>query len=93
MVPEILRDWDREAQHSKDYYSREWLRVKREYRCLVIIYSLENILLSLPLIYTCARLMYRHTLVTPLDIEVPSLTSAYFLIFFIPGRRTHKARR
>ena len=91
MVPEIFRDWDRKAKHSKNYYSSEWVRVKREYKYLVMIYSLENTLLSLPLLYTCGRLMYRHTLLTPLDVELTSLTSAYFLIFFIPGRNSHKA--
>ena len=92
MVPEIFRDWDRKAKYSKNYYSCEWVRVKREYKYLVMIYSLENTLLSLPLLYTCGRLMYRHTLLTPLDVELTSLTSAYFLIFFIPGRNSHKAR-
>ena len=93
MAPQILRDWDSNTKYSKNYYSGEWLRVKREYKYLIIIYTLENILISLPLLYTCGRLMYRHTLVTPLDIELSSLTSAYFLIFFIPGRKSHRARR
>ena len=90
MVPEISRDWDKKCEYSKNYYSAECLRVKREYKYLIIIYSLENILISLPLLYTCARLMYRHTLVTPLDIEQTPLTSAYFLIFFTPGRNSHR---
>ena len=58
MAPEILRDWDwywdkdRDKYYSKNYYTGEWLRVKREYKYLIIIYSLENILISLPLLYT-----------------------------------------
>ena len=87
LVPEIYRDWDSEARFGQNYYGGEWRRVKREYKYLIIIYSLENILLSLPLLYTCSRLMYRHTLVTPLDMELSSLTWAYITIFLTPGRK------
>ena len=93
MVPEIFRDWDRESNHSKNHYTSEWMRVKREYKYLIVLYTLENILISLPLLYSCGRLMYRHTLLTPLDIELASLTSAYFLIFFIPGGKHHIVRK
>ena len=43
MAPQILRDWDSNTKYSKNYYSWEWLRVKREYKYLIIIYSLEMI--------------------------------------------------
>ena len=93
LAPEIWTDWDSEIHRRNytkvgrgNYYTSEWVRVRREYGYLTIIYSLENILLSLPLLYTCARLMHRHTILTPLDIEWTVIISAYFLIFFIPGR-------
>ena len=97
LVPEIWTDWDNEIHkrsynqvEKRRYYTSEWGRVRREFKYLTIIYSLENILLSLPLLYTCGRLMYRHTILTPLHIEVPVITSAYFLMFFIPGSNTPK---
>ena len=78
LVPEIWTDWDDEVHkrsynqvEKRRYYTSEWGRVRREFKYLSIIYSLENILLSLPLLYTCGRLMYRHTILTPLHIEIP----------------------
>ena len=91
-VPEIWTDWDSDSFKKnyhpvdrKNYYTSEFERVRKEYKYLAFIYSTENILLSLPLLYTCGRLMYRHTIVTTLDIETSVITSAYFLVFFIPG--------
>ena len=85
LVPEVLTDWDQRADHGRDYYSRQWRRVRREYAGLTIIYSLENIIISLPLLYTSARILHRNSLLVPLDIEAPVISSAYFFLAFIPG--------
>ena len=92
LVPEVLTDWDKVADHGRNYYSSQWARVRREYGWLALLYSLENILLSLPLLYTAARLLYRNSLLAPLDIEAPVISSAYFLLAFIPGRREHEIK-
>ena len=86
LVPEVLTDWDGRANHERNYYSSQWGTVRREYGCLAIIYSMENIILSLPLLYTSARILHRNTLLTPLDIELPVISAAYFFLAFIPGR-------
>ena len=85
LVPEVLTDWDERADHGRNYYSAQWRRVRREYAGLTIIYSLENIILSLPLLYTSARILHRNSLLVPLDIEAPVISSAYFFLAFIPG--------
>ena len=85
LVPEVLTDWDQRADHGRNYYSRQWRRVRREYAGLTIIYSLENIIISLPLLYTSARILHRNSLLVPLDIEAPVISSAYFFLAFIPG--------
>ena len=87
LVPEVLTDWDKVADHGRNYYSSQWARVRREYGWLALLYSLENILLCLPLLYTAARLLYRNSLLAPLDVEAPVISSAYFLLAFIPGKR------
>ena len=93
LVPEVLTDWDERADHGRNYYSAQWRRVRREYAVLTVIYSLENIILSLPLLYTSARILIRHSVLAPLDIEAPVISSAYFLLAFIPGREEDTTRK
>ena len=93
LVPEVLTDWDDRADHGRNHYSQQWRGVRREYGGLTLLYSLENLLLSLPLLYTSARILIRHSVLAPLDIEAPVISSAYFLLAFIPGREEDKTRK
>ena len=60
---------------------------RKEYSRLVWLYTLENLLLCLPSLFTFSRHIYRHSLVTPLDAETSVSIASYVLIIFFPGRR------
>ena len=49
------------------------------------LYTAENLLLSVPSLFTFSRHILRHTIVPPLDIEMSVIIMSYVLIFFIPG--------
>ena len=52
------------------------------------LYTAENLLLSVPSLFTFSRHILRHTIVPPLDIEMSVIIMSYVLIFFIPGLQT-----
>ena len=49
------------------------------------LYTAENLLLSVPSLFTFSRHILRHTIVPPLDIEMSVIVMSYVLIFLIPG--------
>ena len=89
LVPDIRRDWDERWGETRvdkrDFYMDQYRSARQEYGRLVWLYTIENILLSLPSLYTFSRHIHRHTLVTPLDAEMDVVNSSYVLIFFFPG--------
>ena len=55
-------------------------------RWLVVAYCIENLILSLPTLYTCIKLVTRSNYVTPLDVEVHVHNAAYAVLFLSPGK-------
>ena len=87
----LCQDWDdrwesvKSRRLEKYFYQSQWSRARAEFRLLVMFYCVENIILSLPTIFTCSRLMQRHTIITPLPIELPIIITSYFIPFCLPG--------
>lgn len=89
LVPDIWRDWDEKWRgkrtDKRDFYMDQYMMARREYGRLVWLYTLENMLLSLPSLFAFSRHIYRHSLVTPLDAEMNIIIASYVLIIFFPG--------
>ena len=68
-------------------YRDQYRMARKEYGRLVWLYTLENLLLCLPSLFTFSRHIYPHSLVTPLDAEKGVSIASYVLIIFFPGRR------
>ena len=89
LVPDIWRDWDEKWKGNmtdkRDFYMDQYRMARQEYGRLVWLYTLENLFLCLPSLFTFSRHIYRHTLVTPLDAEMSVVIASYVLIIFFPG--------
>ena len=91
LVPDIWRDWDEEWRkgsrggEERNLYREQYTEARREYGRLVWLYTLENILLSAPSLFTFCRHIHRHALVTPLEAEMGVVIASYVLIIFFPG--------
>jgi len=87
LVPELWTDWDQKWYKSlqRHFYKPQWESAKREYRWLVVAYCIENLILSLPTLYTCIKLVTRSNYVTPLDVEVHVHNAAYAVLFLSPA--------
>ena len=68
------------------FYQSQWRSAQVEYKQLVMFYCAENIFLSCPYLYTCMCHIYRHAIVTPLDVELPMVIASYIFVFLIPGK-------
>ena len=81
LVPIIWKDWDeRDNKPENDFYPREWEKVRQEYRFLTTLFCLENILLCIPLVHTCARIIYRYHILVPTQEEEHVLLAAKVLV-------------
>merc|ERR1712176_20475 len=66
LVPIVWKDWDeRENKPVEDFYLQEWEKVRTEYKFLTVFLCVENIVFCLPLVHTCARIIYRYHLLVP----------------------------
>ena len=85
LVPIVWKDWDeREKKAVNDFYPTEWEKVRREYRDLTLLFCIENMLLCIPMIHTCARIIHRYNIILPLDEEEHILIVAKVLLA-MPG--------
>ena len=66
LSPSVWRDWDRGHSH----HLARWRRVRTEYLAEMLLFLMENLLLLIPLLHTCAQILCRaRTLPTSLPEE------------------------
>ena len=60
--PSIYRDWDFKRSEDLDHYEQKWKEVKYEHKVMTIWHACVNVVLSLPMIYTCIKVIIHHRL-------------------------------
>ncbi len=58
--PSVYRDWDDRRTEDAVAYAKRWSRVRREQRIMTLWHLAANLVLIVPLIYTCSKIISRH---------------------------------
>merc|ERR1712083_407322 len=58
--PTLWRDWDFPIKNTRQEYQNLWRKARKEYLHMSILFLLENLILLVPLLYTCTRVLQHH---------------------------------
>ena len=75
-----FKDWDRRGERTVEAYGRRWMAVRQEFSWLLVLHTLGNILLCLPLYLSSFRNLQRRSALPILAEEDGIMyTSVFFL--------------